>query len=492
MTSPSSPQDIQLPPAPGLDNPFGSSGLNNMFDQSCSAQQTRDHGGSPLYTPKLSFDMMDATSPVNSQGLQEEPSHSYLGATIMTIHHSYMPVNLPMASQLAEDGARHLWRTIKYILYSVPCSRTNIKHLSEVKGNMQEKLSSITEENQALVVCLNAVEQIVDELQERGEQRLIASRMNSNHHASIIQLLYFQLCGIECDGTKANYVAALVAVKPLENKQPFKLLTEGLQIWHPNWLGKVDDELNAEFIKEVGNHVFNNEKSQGENIQLKTIPDKSFNLATITDCRAKELYSNQGIYKVKARLEQGHQQAQHVIVAVAQHKVALQYKKESSNQGTAALILTDFRSDILTCEDNEASENTLQQRKDAEVGQSTNKVVGHAWRSINHVAFLCWLSLCAMTQQQHTTEELSVDQEPQHKWHRTTKKQHKRVFNIALKHLNHDKLSTNGMIFKVMVNKRWYDQHPDTVIHEGINWLKGFYSYINQSELFKANTMYLS
>ncbi|KAL4069607.1 hypothetical protein V8B97DRAFT_1918124 [Scleroderma yunnanense] len=100
--------------------------------------------------------------------------------------------------------------------------------------------------------------------------------------------------------------------------------------------------------------------------------------------------------------------------------------------------------------------------------------------------------LCAMTQQQHTTEELSVDQEPQHKWHRTTKKQHKRVFNIALKHLNHDKLSTNGMIFKVMVNKGWYDQHPDTVIHEGINWLKGFYSYINQSELFKANTMYLS
>ncbi|KAL4069606.1 hypothetical protein V8B97DRAFT_2050547 [Scleroderma yunnanense] len=308
--------------------------------------------------------MMDATSPVNSQGLQEEPSNSYLGGNQSSQHLSFMAYH---ESSNNHDHTPFLYasksshgQTIKYILYSVPCSRSrsylgdelsstltaNIKHLSEVKGNMQEKLSSITEENQALVVCLNAVEQIVDELQERGEQRLIASRMNSNHHAvlklcqtnhlasediltghfyqSIIQLLYFQLCEIECDGTKANYVAALVAVKPLENKQPFKLLTEGLQIWHPNWLGKVDDELNAEFIKEVGNHVFNNEKISWENIQLKIIPDKSFNLATITNCRAKELHSNQGICKVKARLEQGHQQAQHVIVAVAQHNVTVE------------------------------------------------------------------------------------------------------------------------------------------------------------------------
>ncbi|KAL4064279.1 hypothetical protein V8B97DRAFT_2077175 [Scleroderma yunnanense] len=309
----------------------------------------------------------------------------------------------------------------------------NVKHLSEVKGSMQEQLSSVTEET---------VEQIAGELQERGEQKLTTSRMNLNHHAvlkSIIQPLYFQLCRIECDGTKANHVAALVAV---------------------------DDVLNAKFIKEVMDCVFNNEKSQRENTQLKTIPDKSFNLVTITNCikiyfqtvhkRAKELHRDQGTYKVK---------------------VALQYETECGNQGVAALILMNFGSDILTCKDNE----------DAEVGQSTNKVAGHVWRSIDYIAFLHWLSLCAMKQQKHTIKEPAVDQEPQHKRHT----QHKWVFDIALKYLNCDKLSTIGVIFKAMVDEGWYDQHPDTVVHKGVNWLKGFYSYINQSELFKADATYL-
>ncbi|KAL4067322.1 hypothetical protein V8B97DRAFT_2025152 [Scleroderma yunnanense] len=347
------------------------------------------------------------------------------------------------------------------MLYSAPCSRSgsylgdelnynhrpniqglhavvaqltaNVKHLSEVKDSMQEQLST--------------VEQIIGELQERGEQKLTTSRMNSNHHAvlkSIIQPLYFQLCGIKCDGTKANHIAALVAVKPLKNRQSFELSTKGLQIWHPNWLGKVDDVLNAKFIKEVMDHVFNNEK------------------------RAKELHSDQGTCKARTGLS-----------------------TSPMCHSAAALILMDFGSDILTCEDNEVSKDTLQQRKDAEVGQSANKVVGHAWRSIDYVAFLHWLSLHAMKQQQHTIEEPAVDQEPQCKQHRTTKKQHKQVFNIAPKYLNRDKPSTKGVIFKAMVNKGWYDQHPDTVVHEGIDWLKGFYSHINQSELFEVDTTYL-
>ncbi|KAL4073656.1 hypothetical protein J3A83DRAFT_4187316 [Scleroderma citrinum] len=338
----SSPQDIQLPPAPGLDDVF---------------------------------------TPCSRSG-------SYLGDELNYNHRPNIQGLHTVVAQLM----------------------ANVKHLSEVKGT---------------------VEQIIGELQERGEQKLTTSRMNSNHHAvlkSIIQPLYFQLCGIECDGTKANHIAALVAVKPLKNRQSFELSTKGLQIWHPDWLGKVDDVLNAKFIKEVVDHVFNNEK-----------------------------------------------------VAVARCKVALQYETESGNQGVAALILMDFGSDILTCEDNE----------DAEVGQSANKVVGHAWRSIDYITFLCWLSLCAMKQQQHTIKELAVDQEPQRKQHRTTKKQHKWVFDVALKYLNCDKPSTKGVIFKAMVNKGWYDQHPDMVVHEGIDWLKGFYSCINQSELFEADTMYL-
>ncbi|KAL4064797.1 hypothetical protein V8B97DRAFT_2025904 [Scleroderma yunnanense] len=450
-----------------------------------------------LYTPELSFDAMDTMSPVDSQGLQEEPSHSYLGdnqssqhLSFMAYHgggnnHDHTPFSYASKSSYGQSiGQGHSETPMDnyQMLYSAPHSRSgsylgdelnydcrpNIQGLHAVVAQLMANVKHLSE--------VKAVEQIIGELQERSKQKLTTSRTNLNHHTvlkSIIQLLYFQLCRIKCDGTKANHIAALVAVKPLKNRQPFELSTKGLQIWHPDWLGKVDDVLNAKFIKEVADHVFNNEKSQRENTQLKTIPDKSFNLAMITDCikiyfqtihkRTKELHSDQGTCKVK---------------------VALQYETESGNQGTVALILMGFRSDILTCEDNKVSEDTLQQRKNAEVGH-------HAWRSIDYIAFLHWLSLHAMKQQQHTIKEPAVGQEPQHKWCRTTKKQHKQVFDVALKYLNHDKPLTKGVIFKAMVNEGWYDQHPDTVVHEGINWLKGFYSHINQSKLFKVDTMYL-
>ncbi|KAL4061782.1 hypothetical protein V8B97DRAFT_1855435, partial [Scleroderma yunnanense] len=189
---------------------------------------------------------VDATSPVDSQGLQEEPSHSYLGGNQSSQHLSFMAYHesgndcdhtlfsyagkssrgqsigrgrseTPMDdyqilySALRSRSGSYLGDELSYDhgpniqgLHAVVAQLTaNVKHLSEVKGNMQEQLSSITEENRALVARLEAVEQIVGELQERGEQKLTTSRTNSNHHAvlkSIIQPLYFQLCGIECDG----------------------------------------------------------------------------------------------------------------------------------------------------------------------------------------------------------------------------------------------------------------------------------------------------
>ncbi|KAI6043721.1 hypothetical protein EDC04DRAFT_2890648 [Pisolithus marmoratus] len=87
--------------------------------------------------------------------------------------------------------------------------------------------------------------------------------MSVNNHVIlklIIQLLFSQLCGIDCDASKKNCIAALVAVKPLNNQQPFKLSSKATQIWHLNWLGKVDDNLNVKFLKEVADCMYNNEK----------------------------------------------------------------------------------------------------------------------------------------------------------------------------------------------------------------------------------------
>jgi len=66
---------------------------------------------------------------------------------------------------------------------------------------------------------------------------------------------------------------------------------------------------------------------------------------------------------------------------VSQCKAASQYQNQTGNKGAEALIKSDLGSEILTCK--EESDDTCQQRKDAEVGKDAKKVVGHAWQSID-------------------------------------------------------------------------------------------------------------
>ncbi|KIO11443.1 hypothetical protein M404DRAFT_20874 [Pisolithus tinctorius Marx 270] len=155
-----------------------------------------------------------------------------------------------------------------------------------------------------------------------------------------------------------------------------------------------------------------------------------------------------------------------------------------------------YQKEEASCNDDEVSDDTLQRRKDAEVGQSANWVVGQAWRSVDYVAFLRYLSLHATKQWQDVTEDLNANtsntnQEPQRKRRKTTKKVHKRVFDVAPKHLSRDMPPAKAMVFRAMVDERWLDEHPGMVVHEGISWLKGFYSRVNQEELFEADATYL-
>ncbi|KIN93402.1 hypothetical protein M404DRAFT_171307 [Pisolithus tinctorius Marx 270] len=387
----------------------------------------------------------------------------------------------------------------------------DIRNLTEGKMNLEEELARLKEDNKTVTSHLDALEQSFAELREKGEVALkqASSRTSSNDHTavkSIIQPLFCQLCGIDCSRSKKVHVAVLAAVKPLDSGEPLELTAEGVEIWHPNWLGQVDDKLNTKFIEEVAERVYNNEKSQRELTQVKNIPDKSFNLPIITECaktyfrsihkRASELQTEQGVRKAKQRLEYGRQCTRHSTVAAVRRKVALQYKQDSGHKGAAALIETDLGSDVLTCNDSDVSKDTLERRKLAEVGKSANKVVGHAWQSIDYVAFLRWLSFCALKQQQDVNKPSSgsmrnADDELQRKRRKTTKKFHKRVFDVSPKHLNHNPPQPKATIFKSMVDETWHAKNPDMEVVEGVDWLKGFYSTLRQGEIFDADATYL-
>ncbi|KAI6008961.1 hypothetical protein EDC04DRAFT_2610809 [Pisolithus marmoratus] len=137
----------------------------------------------------------------------------------------------------------------------------NIKGLSDTKSILEIELTRLKETNVSLVAQLDIAEKILEELQQKfaDTEKSTVSKMSVNNHV-ILKPLFSQLCRIDCDASKKNCVAALVAVKPLDNQQPFELSSKATQIWHLNWLSKVDDDLNVKFLKEVADCMYNNEK----------------------------------------------------------------------------------------------------------------------------------------------------------------------------------------------------------------------------------------
>jgi hypothetical protein len=67
------------------------------------------------------------------------------------------------------------------------------------------------------------------------------------------------MCGVEETGNKGKRTNDLCGVAPLESGAPFEVV-EGREVWHPVWKGKVDDGINAQFIKAAIDRIWQNEQ----------------------------------------------------------------------------------------------------------------------------------------------------------------------------------------------------------------------------------------
>lgn len=75
--------------------------------------------------------------------------------------------------------------------------------------------------------------------------------------------MFCNLCGIDTTLNRNQRPEVLGAIQPLENGAFYETSESGgktIQVWHPNWLGQVDESVNAKFIKEVADCVYNDEK----------------------------------------------------------------------------------------------------------------------------------------------------------------------------------------------------------------------------------------
>jgi len=67
------------------------------------------------------------------------------------------------------------------------------------------------------------------------------------------------MCGVEMTGSKSKRTDELCAVKPLEDDAAFKII-DGKEVWHPLWKGNIDDKVNALFVKNVVQRIWQNEQ----------------------------------------------------------------------------------------------------------------------------------------------------------------------------------------------------------------------------------------
>jgi hypothetical protein len=54
-------------------------------------------------------------------------------------------------------------------------------------------------------------------------------------------------------------VELLAKMPPLESGDPYEMTVDGVKVWRPRWTSKIDDKVNALYIAEVVQCVWDNE-----------------------------------------------------------------------------------------------------------------------------------------------------------------------------------------------------------------------------------------
>ncbi|KIJ15290.1 hypothetical protein PAXINDRAFT_11828 [Paxillus involutus ATCC 200175] len=395
----------------------------------------------------------------------------------------------------------------------------------------QDAINELKESNENITSQLNAQAAALEALEKQPSKKKQASKGGSNEHAAskpIIHPLFCDLCGIDRAASKKTRVRLLaLSVKKLEDGALYEALEDGREVWHPDWLGKVDDDINAKFIAEVTKCVWNNEKSQRANRMRGGIPDEDYDIGTITECvkcyfrtihaRAMAYQNPTKAKEADEKLVAGRQRARHATVSCqgSPSRCINWLEERAAGPGDGdelennkdvifTMIQTEFGSDILSYESDELSDDTRKRRKDADVGRLANMAVGHEWRSVDYTAFLRFLSLHAMKIQVQvdkqgpatkTTSASSDIVEPPKKRRKTqVKKLHKRVFDATPRNMSEDPPSSwKGTPFSTMVSEKWKKEHPDMKIHaKGGEWLEGFFKRLKAGDVFAEDAVYLA
>ncbi|KAG1856142.1 hypothetical protein F4604DRAFT_1590447, partial [Suillus subluteus] len=181
----------------------------------------------------------------------------------------------------------------------------------------------------------------------------------------------------------------------------------------------------------------------------------------------------------------------HQTVTSHHRKAIPEFERTYGYQGSAALIDTDYGSDILSCDENNLSADTEKHCKDQNQGKGSWRVVGLEWWSSYYTAFVCILDeiyRCSWNAQGRSAE-------PAVKCRKVTKPRdkHKTSFNTHPSDMSPHlpKSGKSTVLFNMMVNQKWLHEHKDIMVVEVAEWLKDLYKNIHDGDLAPEDKKYL-
>ncbi|KAG2066278.1 hypothetical protein BDR04DRAFT_1121307 [Suillus decipiens] len=357
--------------------------------------------------------------------------------------------------------------------------------------------------NKTLMEQLRVTQDIVESLKtdflefsskfgsESKSSKKTTTKNLSNEHSKlkpIIHPLFADLCGIDSALSHRKHAELLCAIKPLENDEACREV-DGNEIWHPNWMGKIDDDVNARFIKAIIDHTWDNK----ENLQTQgksEIDNDNYKKDIITKCTKgywqnihKQVCNKSDAIKAEKAQECKDltcQRARWQTVTKLRRQAALKYVNQTGNKEALAMIDTDFASDVLSYSESELSADTIKRRKKVDVGKTANFVRGYQWHSPHFIAFLHWHTL---RNQKPDTDTEDVAGPAKESSGEPAKKCRKTV--------QQKKLVKKNVPFATMVAKKWHDDHLEMHFLDGALWLEGFYDHLKEDDLLKEDWDYL-
>ncbi|KAF8835077.1 hypothetical protein BDN67DRAFT_876584, partial [Paxillus ammoniavirescens] len=357
----------------------------------------------------------------------------------------------------------------------------------------------VTSGLQAAEERLHKIEDSFNELAKPKVAAEGSSKNVSNQHPklkAIIHPLFFELCGVERLAKQDERIQTLVDnLEPLPNDLPFS--------------SKIDHAVNARFINEIVDRVWENETALCNNPNGKPeLPDAAYNKDVIIKM-TKSYWRNLQM-QVKARADPAkflklqdkqcntRRRARRSLIANRRRQAVAGFELKYNVQGAAAMIDTDFGSDYLSFNDSSLSEDSRKRRKDQDAPTNGWMKVGLRWHSLDYVIFL--IELDSIVKAHPTTQHSSTstaNAAPPAKHRKTTKKgdTSTKSFSVHPSKMS-DKPPQSGKAqptipFKPMMRKAWLTANPSVEVLEGMAWLQGFHARAKKGELAAKDRAYL-